>query len=167
MWSVIQSVIYAECHLCWVSQISPLCLVSQISYLFWVSQISPLFWVSQKSLYAKFHYADCHYADCRYAYCHYADCHYDDCRYAYCHYADCHYDECRYMRNVVAPNTSSFFCQNFLLFSSQKNKYFLHDCNLLDTLWHTSQKLPCGLYYKSCTIVIYNRNHSTIIGSIL
>jgi hypothetical protein len=38
------SVIYAECHLCWVS--------------FMLSVI----------------YAECHYAECRYAECHYAEC---------------------------------------------------------------------------------------------
>jgi hypothetical protein len=45
--AVMLSVTYAECHLCWVSEIS---------------------------LYAKFHYGECSNAECRYAECRYAEC---------------------------------------------------------------------------------------------
>jgi hypothetical protein len=33
--------------------------------------------------------------------------------------------------------------------------------------YHYRSILSCGLYYKSCMIIIYDRNHSTIVGPVL
>jgi hypothetical protein len=41
-------------------------------------------------------------------------------------------------------------------------------CNLGgSTLATKSCRESCGLYFKSCTIVIYDHNHSMIIGPVL
>ncbi len=91
------SVVYADCHLCWVSHIILLCWVSLCwvplcwVLLFWVLLCwvslcwvslcwMSLCWVSHFIYY----YAVCRYAECRYAECRisasYADCRYAKCR---------------------------------------------------------------------------------------
>ncbi len=61
--------VYADCHLSWVSNNSPLGCVCR--------------------------YAECFYAECRYAECRYAECHYAECCYAEFCNAEWHYAECR------------------------------------------------------------------------
>jgi hypothetical protein len=84
--------------------------------------------------YAECHYAECRYAECWYAGCHYAECRYAECRYAACRYAECRYAECRY---AECPGT-------------------LKVATPIKFLWTIF--MTGGKYYKSVTIVIYNRN---------
>ena len=79
-----------------------------------------------------------------------------------------HLENVRSWQNVLAPSSQK--SHEFYIFPGVQLNFLGNTFDLSDYAdeEHESQLArTCGLYYKSCTIVIYDRNHSLIIGPVL